>query len=301
MCACVWVFVCVCLHSDSIGWSWGQSKWWFVCMHLTSCNYDQMIWGVWCAMRPWAKQFKGFPRNKPRIQVFFVFEWWRMLKVRTAFGVSLHDPYVPLSATKKSSLPSWTSTFRIWQLELQNGHGLRMPKWHVATRSEGGSLWPKCMASDIWSSQIFPHVHTRAGSHLSSPKNMGCLKQTTTAIDGSPMVPTIIFQGCPRSNLREDLRLDSKMIVNNHAKACRNHNYLWFLIISCPKNYPKLWRFCKSNSSLYLQLLTLWQGLGHVHFVVSDFTHHVSFNRWLWVSWFRLLVVKKLDTATTNP
>ena len=82
VCVCVGVCVCVCLHSDSIGWSWGQSKWWFVCMHLTSCNYDQMIWGVWCAMRPWAKQFKGFPRNKPRIQVFFCF--WVVTHVESA-------------------------------------------------------------------------------------------------------------------------------------------------------------------------------------------------------------------------
>ena len=79
VCGCV--CVCVCLHSDSIGWSWGQSKWWFVCMHLTSCNYDQMIWGVWC-MRLWAKQFKGFPRNKPRIQENFCF--WVVKHVESA-------------------------------------------------------------------------------------------------------------------------------------------------------------------------------------------------------------------------
>ena len=252
VCGCV----CVCLHSDSIGWSWGQSKWCFfflwhafdiIWLHATTIKWYEVS-GVPCDYEQ--NNSKGFPGTNPGLKKKHVFEWWSMLKVRTAFGVSLHDPYVPLSATKKSSLPSWTSTFGIWQLELQNGHGLRMPKWHVATRYEGGSLWPKCMASDIWSSQIFPHAHARAGSHLSPPKNMGCLKQTTTTLDGSPMVPTIAFQGCPRSNLREDLRLDSKMIVNNHAKACRNHNYLWFLIIStisCPKKYPKLWRFCKSN------------------------------------------------------
>ena len=77
----------------------------FACI-LTSCNYDPMIWGVWCAMRLWAKQFKGFSqKNKPGFMSMFAFEWWSMSKVRSAFRVSLHDPYVPLSATKKFLLP----------------------------------------------------------------------------------------------------------------------------------------------------------------------------------------------------